>query len=100
MALTFRIVGALAGFAVIGFAFATSSWSNVWVLALVVLVTLGGAVAYHLLTSIVRCPACGGGIFNFRIGSAESKRKNFLCRRCGATAWLAEGFYWQNDING
>ena len=100
LALTFRIAGALAGLATIALAFATSSWNSPWVLTLIVIVVIGGAVSYHLLTSVVRCPSCRSRVFNFRIGQAEAKRKSFSCRRCGATAWLAEGFYWQSEING
>ncbi len=64
------------------------------------IVVIGGAVSYHLLTSIVQCPACGDNLTNFGIGSEDAKRKEFSCRRCGATAWLSEGIYWQSDING
>lgn len=99
-ALAFRIVGTIAGFAVVIAAFATSSWHSVWMIALVVVVVIGGALSYHLLTSIVRCPACSNAIVNLAIGSVDTKRKHFNCRHCGAQAWLAEGFYWQDDING
>lgn len=100
LALAYRIVGALAGFAIIVAAFATSGWNSGWVIAAVIAVVVGGAVSYHLLTSIVRCPGCGGRIVNLRIGSDDAKRKHFSCRRCGAAAWLIEGFYWQSDSNG
>lgn len=100
MAIAFRIIGAVVGLAIIAYAFATSSWNNGWILLLLAVVVIGGAVFYHLLTSMVRCPSCGSGVFNFRIGELEAKQKNFLCRRCGAEAWLTEGFYWQRDING
>lgn len=100
VALAFRIIGALVGFAVITWAFATSSWNKEWVLLLVVVLVIGGAVFYHLMTSMVRCPSCRNGVFNFRIGAVEARQKNFLCPRCGAKAWLAEGFYWQRDIDG
>lgn len=100
LALAFRIAGAVSGLALIALAFATSSWNSPLVLTLFVIVVIGGAVAYHLLTSVVRCPSCRSRLFNFRIGQAEAKRKTFSCRRCGATAWLAEGFYWQSEING
>ena len=99
-ALAFRIVGTLAGFAVIGLAFATSSWNDRWILVFFACVTAGGAGVYHLLTSIVPCPKCGENLFNFGIGPAGSRRKLFQCRRCGAKAWLAEGFYWQSDFSG
>lgn len=100
VALAFRIVGALAGLAIILFAFATSSWNSAWVLVLIAVVVIGGAVSYHLLTSMVQCPTCRNSMFNFRIGQVEAKQKIFSCRSCGATAWLAEGFYWQREING
>jgi hypothetical protein len=100
VALVFRIVGAVAGFAIMTTAFATSSWSSAWVIALFTAVVVGGAVSYHLLTSIVRCPGCSNGVVNLRIGPIEERRKQFSCRRCGTMAWLAEGFYWQHDING
>lgn len=99
VALAFRIVGAVAGLVLFAFAFATSRWDNTWVLALIAVVVIGGGISYHLLTSMVRCPSCGNGVFNFRIGQVDEK-KTFSCRQCGATAWLAEGFYWQRDING
>jgi hypothetical protein len=99
-ALAFRIAGAVAGFAIIAVAFATSSWNSLWVLILFPLVVIGGGVSYYLLTSIVRCPACQNRMMNFRIGPIEAKRREFSCRSCGATAWLSEGFYWQDDING
>jgi hypothetical protein len=99
-ALAFRITGALAGFAFMGLAFATSSWSKGWVVALFIVVVVGGGLAYHLLTSIVRCPSCRSAVFNLGIGPVDAKRKFFCCRRCGTTAWLAEGFYWQSDVNG
>lgn len=100
IALAFRIVGALAGLAIILFAFATSSWNSGPILVLIAVVIIGGAVSYHLLTSMVRCPTCRNGMFNVRIGQVEAKRKIFSCRHCGAKAWLAEGFYWQREING
>lgn len=100
LALAFRIAGALAGFTILALAFATSSWDNGWILGLFAVVVIGGAVSYHLLTSVVRCPSCRSKVFNFGIGPEEAKRKTFSCRRCGATSWLAEGFYWQRDING
>jgi len=100
VALAFRIAGAVTGLAIVVLAFATSSWNRGWVVVLFTVVAVGGAVSYHLLTSVVRCPSCRRRVFNFRIGQPEAKRKTFSCRRCGATAWLAEGFYWQHDING
>jgi len=98
--MAFRIAGALAGAAIAVLAFATSSWSSAWVVGTFVVVVVGGAAVYHLLTSVVRCPACSQGVVNLRIGSVDEKRKHFHCRNCGATAWLAEGFFWQGDFSG
>jgi hypothetical protein len=100
LALAFRIAGAVAGFSIIAVAFATSSWNRSWMVMLFAIVVIGGGVGYYLLTSIVRCPACGDGMSNLRIGPVGATRREFSCRRCGATAWLSEGFYWQRDING
>ncbi len=98
VALVFRVVGAILGFILVIWAFATSRWSSRWVVGAFVFITVGGAIAYHLLTSIVRCPSCAGMVSNFRIVSADDKRKSFSCRRCGTHSWLAEGFYWLDDI--
>jgi hypothetical protein len=95
-----RIIGAIAGFALIAFGFATSTWNSARVVVPFGIVAVGGALAYHLLTSIVRCPTCRHRLVNLRIGADDAKRKHFPCRRCGATAWLTEGFYWQDDVNG
>jgi len=100
VAIAFRVVGAGAGLAAIAVAFATSSWNNVRMLVFLAVVIIGGAVIYHLLTSMARCPSCANWLFNFRIGKVEARQKNFSCRRCGAQAWLAEGFFWQADIDG
>jgi len=98
--MAFRIAGAVTGLAIAALAFATASWDRGWVRVLFAVVAVGGAVAYHLLTSVVRCPSCRNGVVNFRIGTVEADRKTFACRRCGHTAWLAEGFYWQRDFSG
>lgn len=100
VALAFRIVGAVIGLTAIAWSFATSSWNDARVLLFLAVVVIGGGAAYHLLTSMVRCPSCGNGMTNFRIGEVDAKRKDFTCRRCGAKAWLAEGFYWQREIDG
>lgn len=92
----FRVIGAIGGLLIYATTFATSSWGNPWVIALIVLVTVGGAIAYYLLTSVARCPACAGRIYNWRISSEDAKRKLFSCDKCGTHAWLAEGFYWQD----
>ncbi len=95
-----RIAGAVTGFAVIAVTAATSSWGNRWVLAVLLITIIGGAVAYYLLTSIAQCPSCRNRMHNFEIGSVDAKRKLFSCSCCGAMAWIAEGFYWQRDVNG
>jgi len=97
---TFRVVSALCGLLIYATAFATSSWENRWVVALISIVTVGGAIAYHVLTSVVRCPACANRVFNWRIPSDHAKRILFACSKCGKRAWLAEGFYWQGEISG
>ena len=99
-AFAFRVAGPLAGLLIVAAAVAMSSWGNRWVIGLFALVTVGGAIAYHVLTSAVRCPACAGRVFNWRISSEHATRKLFSCRRCGTLAWLAEGFYWQGEISG
>jgi hypothetical protein len=99
-AFALRIAGAVTGFAVIAAAAATSSWDDRRVLLLLAFIIVGGAMAYHLLTSIVRCPACRRRVYNFGIGPVDAKRKLFPCGDCGTTAWISEGFYWQRDFNG
>jgi len=99
-ALWFRVAGAVIGAAVFVAAFATSGWESPSVIATFILVTVGGAIAYYLLTSIVRCPSCGVRLTNFRIESDDEKRKTFACGRCGSVAFLCEGFYWQSDVAG
>lgn len=96
----FRVAGVAIGAAVIFAAFATSSWDNPWVVVGFILVTVGGAVAYYLLTSIVRCPSCSARLANFRIASDDERQKTFACGRCGSAAYLREGFYWQSDVSG
>ncbi len=99
-AFAYRVVGAVCGLAFIGAGFATSSWGNGWMIALFVLVTVGGAVSYHLLTSVVRCPACASTMINLRISGYDADRKLFSCSHCGTSAYLKEGFYWQQETAG
>lgn len=96
----YRVVGAIGGLVFIFAGFATSSWDNGWMQALFVLVTVGGALAYHLLTSVVRCPTCSSRVMNFRISADDADKKLFSCRRCGTSAYLTEGFYWQREFGG
>lgn len=100
IAFRFRVAGALGGLAFVAWAFATSGWTSAWVVTLFGVVTIGGAAAYHVLTSVVRCPACSSRLSNWRISSADADRKQFACDSCGARAWLREGFYWQRDWSG
>lgn len=99
-ALVYRIAGAVCGLALLVVGFVTSSWDNGWMIALFVLVTVGGALSYHLLTSVVRCPTCSSRVVNFRISAHDVKRKFFLCSHCGTSAYLTEGFYWQEETAG
>jgi hypothetical protein len=85
-ALAYRVGGMILGLALLAWSIATSS-SGPWTIALFVLVTVGGAISYHVLTSVIRCPGCNA-------------RKVFHCSRCGATAYLTEGFFWQTDFSG
>ena len=100
IAFWFRVAGALGGLALIAWAFASSNWGSTWVMTLFVVITIGGAVSYHVLTSLVRCPTCASRVVNLRISSAEANQKHFLCGKCGASAYLQEGFYWQRDWSG
>jgi hypothetical protein len=100
IALYFRLAGPALGVVVATIGFSTSSWSSPWIIGSFGFVVIGGALSYHLLTSIVRCPTCSGALANFRVASADAKRKLFSCDRCGTDSWLAEGFYWQNEISG
>jgi hypothetical protein len=98
--LVYRVAGALCGFALIIAGFATASWDNGWMQALFGLVTVGGALSYHLLTSVMRWPTCSSRVMNFRISADDAERKLFSCSRCGTSAYLTEGFYWQRDFGG
>ena len=93
--LAYRLVGAGCGLTLVVVAFATSSWENGWMIALFGLVTVGGAISYHLLTSVVHCPTCTARVTNFRISADDANRKLFLCRACGTSVYLTEGFYWR-----
>lgn len=100
-AVAFRVVGALSGFALIIWAFATSSWDSGWTKAAFVLITAGGVLSYHLLTSIAPCPNCRTAMINLRISDPDTdSKKRFKCKRCGTSAYLSEGFYWQGDFSG
>jgi ABC-type Fe3+-siderophore transport system permease subunit len=87
--------GVLAGLLLIAVSSTTGSWGNGWSIGLGGLVTVGGALSYHLLTSVARCPGCSSHVMNFRIPADEVDRKTFVCGRCGTSAYLTEGFYWQ-----
>jgi hypothetical protein len=100
LAFAFRVAGTLAGMTLIIAIFATSGWNNGIMIWLFCLIVVGGALAYHLLTSLARCPGCRNATSNFRIGADQEKRKVFTCTRCGTSAYLVEGFYWQSDFSG
>jgi predicted RNA-binding Zn-ribbon protein involved in translation (DUF1610 family) len=100
LAFRFRVAGTLGGLAFIAWAFARSNWESTWVYVVCGVVTVGGAVAYHVLTSFVRCPTCANHMVNLRISSAKTTTKRFLCGQCGTSAYLHEGFYWQRDWAG
>ena len=97
LALGYRVGSAILGFALLAWAAATSSWGP-WTIALLVLVTVGGGISYHVLTSVARCPRCSSRVINLSITSAETRRKEFHCSRCGTIAYLTEGFFWQSDF--
>jgi hypothetical protein len=99
VALAYRVVGALLGFALLSWATATSSWGT-WTIALFVLVTVGGAISYHILTAVTRCPGCNTRMINLAITSPETRRKLFRCSHCRTSAFLTEGFFWQSDFSG
>lgn len=99
-AIAYRVAGTAVGLALVVLAVATSSWANGWIIALFGFVTVGGALTYHLLTSMTLCPKCRADMTNFRISFEETKRKLFHCARCGVSAYLTEGFYWQRDVAG
>ncbi len=100
VAFAVRLIGTVVGLSLVAWAFATSSWRRGMTLALLFAVVVGGAVVYHLLTSLARCPACRARTVNLTIGRASEKGKLFRCRRCGAVAYLREGFSWQRETTG
>lgn len=100
IAVVYRICGALAGLVLMAVAFAMEGWDTPGLIPLFVLVTGGGAISYHVLTSVVACPRCGARMVNFRVPSPDSTRKLFVCRHCAASAYLKEGYYWQSDFSG
>ena len=98
-AFALRVVGALLGLALGAWAIVPES-HHPWALAAFVGLVVGGAALYHLVTSVVRCPACGSTLRNFRIQDDDARRKTFRCARCGTAAYLTEGFFWQRDVSG
>lgn len=100
LAFAYRLRGASFGLAFVVWALASSSRKRGWIIALLLAVVVGGAVVYHLLTSIAQCPSCNSRIVDLGIGRAEARRKLFRCDRCGTTAYLTEGFVWQREFSG
>jgi hypothetical protein len=95
IAFAYRVAGTILGFALLAWSTATSSWGR-WTIALFVLVIVGGAISYHVLTSVTRCPSCNARMINLAITSPETRRKVFHCSHCRAIAYLTEGFFWQD----
>jgi hypothetical protein len=71
-ALAYRVGGMILGLALLAWSIATSS-SGPWTIALFVLVTVGGAISYHVLTSVIRCPGCNARMINISITSHEPR---------------------------
>jgi hypothetical protein len=99
-ALGYRVVAASAGLGLGAWAFASGAIDHLAVIAFFVVLIVGGAAVYHLVTSIVRCPTCAATVRNFRIQDDDAPRKTFRCARCGTAAYLTEGFFWQSDVSG
>ena len=99
LAFAYRIAGAISGLSLVFWSLASSSWERPAVLVLLLLVIVGGALLYHLLTSIARCPRCRALTTNFAIGRKDP-RKLFHCAQCESVVYLTEGFFWQSDSSG
>ena len=95
----YRIAGAISGLFLVFWSLASSSWKRPEVQVSLFLVIVGGALLYHLLTSLVRCARCRAFTTNFAIGR-KGPRKLFHCVRCGSVVYLTEGFFWQSDSSG
>ena len=100
LAFAWRMGGTALGVAALAWFFFSEGWRHGEAFALVAAVIVGGALVYHLLTSVVRCPSCEATVVNLAIADSDVKRKLFHCSRCGANASLTEGFYWQQDVSG
>jgi hypothetical protein len=57
-------------------------------------VTVGGAVLYHVLTSVRHCVHCGASITAFAIRKPGPLGKRFSCASCGQHTDSREGFVW------
>jgi hypothetical protein len=98
-AFAFRIGSALSGLALLVASLAAPSWRSIWI-ALFLAIAAGGGVAYHVLTSVVRCPGCRARVVDLGIGAEDAGRKTFHCGACGTVSFLTEGFFWQRDFSG
>jgi hypothetical protein len=99
LALAYRLGCTILGAALVAGSYAWYSWENPTI-ALFVGVTVGGAIAYHVLTSVARCPRCNARMINLAVTSPETRRKLFRCSHCGTVAYLTAGFFWQDDVSG
>ncbi len=99
LAFRYRVGSVILGLPFLAWSVISSSL-GAWTIALFVLFTVGGAISYHLLTSVVRCPSCRARTVNLAIQGSESRRKMFRCTRCGTVAYLTEGFFWQSETSG
>jgi len=100
VAFLYRVAGTIAGLALAAWTFAASAWNSPWSIGLMLLLLVGGAMSYHVMTSVARCPSCRARMVNFSIGRADALTKPFRCPGCGASAYLTEGFFWQRDFSG
>ena len=56
--------------------------------------TVGGALLYHLLTSVRQCVHCGARVGAFAIRRPGPLGKRFTCVSCGLHTESREGFVW------
>src|SRR5688500_16076381 len=56
--------------------------------------TVGGAVLYHVLTSVRHCVHSGASVVSFAIRRPGPLGKRFSCTTCGQHTDSREGFVW------
>jgi predicted Zn finger-like uncharacterized protein len=98
-AVVYRVCVTILGAALLAWSILTSVGTG-WTIAIFMVVVVGGAIAYHVLTSVTSCPSCDTRMINLAITNSETrpKQKTFRCSRCGTTSYLTEGFFWQADF--